>query len=55
MGVLAEAGSLLRSVPEALNKLKDAVSLLEANKNNHPSYKKLMAITLNNVACYYKQ
>jgi len=55
MGALAKANSLLHSMPEALNKLKDAVSLLEVNKNNSPSYKKLMAITLNNVACYYKQ
>ena len=46
----------IQSAPEALTKLKDAAQILEDLHNNeNPEYKKLMAITLNNLACYYRK
>jgi len=45
-----------KPAPEALEKLKEAVSVLENFESKEDaSYKKLMAITLNNIACYYKR
>ena len=60
MAVLEKFGASSMKMPEitteALNKLKDAVSLLESYiDSSYPMYKRLMAITLNNIACYYKQ
>ena len=42
---------------EALNKLKEAIKLLEQYKYTFQPlslYEKLLAITYNNIACYYK-
>ena len=45
-----------RTANEALNQLKDAASLIGSYiEKDNPLYKRLMAITLNNIACYYKQ
>ena len=44
------------SAAEALIKLKQAVAVLEATQNKElVQYKRLMAISLNNIACYYKR
>lgn len=42
------------SSPEALKYLKTAILVLDKNQL-HPSYKKLLATTFNNIACYYRQ
>ena len=44
------------SASEALRKLKESVALLERSEHKgQPMHNKLMAITLNNLACYYKR
>ena len=46
----------INSLPIILKRLKDASSLLEEYKDKNVSlYNKLMATTLNNIACYYKR
>ena len=45
-----------QSKSEVLNKLKDAIDLLSDFKDtSNDFYKKLMALCLNNIACYYKR
>ena len=56
MELLANINSPDVGAPKALDMLKKAVSILvESENKENPLYQKLLAITLNNVACYYKR
>ncbi len=49
-------GQPRQSGAESLSTLKDAIAILETSKHrDSPEYKRLLALTLNNTACYYKR
>jgi len=52
--LLEKVNPKAKAAPEVLNKLKKAILLLQSQQDQ-PLHNKLMAITLNNVACYYKK